>query len=161
MLRSILNTEYLWNQVRIIGGAYGCFCSFTSMGDSFFVSYRDPNLKNTYNAFEKVQDYVTNYDGDSEEIERYIITTIADYDAPMTPSIKAARSYINYKTGLSFEDRQKERDEILSTTPEEIRSLAEYIEKINDGRHLSCVGGEEMLKKEGDVFDKITPLITP
>ena len=67
---------------------------------------------------------------------------------------------MNYKTGITFEDKQKERDEILATTPEEIRSLGLYIDKIMQTKSLSCVGSEEMLKKEGDIFDKITPLIT-
>ncbi len=160
VLRTMLSTDYLWNQIRVLGGAYGCFCSFASSGDSFFASYRDPNLKNTYNTFEKVRDYVTNYSGDMEEIERYIISTIADYDAPFTPSLKAARTYLNYKSGITLEDKQKERDEILATTPEEIKSLGVYIDKIMENKSLSCVGSEEMLKKEGDIFDKITPLIT-
>ncbi|MBO4679935.1 MAG: insulinase family protein [Lachnospiraceae bacterium] len=160
VLRSILNTDYLWNQIRVLGGAYGCFCSFTSTGDSFFASYRDPNLKNTYSTFEKIEDYVTNYSGDAEEIERYIISTIADYDAPLTASMKAAKTYSYYKMGITNEFKQRERDEILATTPEEIKSLSKYIGKIKEGKHLSCVAGEEMLKKEGDVFDKVTPLIT-
>ncbi|MBR6307007.1 MAG: insulinase family protein [Lachnospiraceae bacterium] len=161
VLRSMLNTDYLWNQVRVLGGAYGCFCSFGMTGDSFFVSYRDPNLKNTFKTFENVEEYVRTFDGDKEDVERFIVSTLSDLDAPLTPSLKAAKAYSYYKTGVTNEDKQKERDEILNTTPEEIRSLADYIVKILESRQLSCVGSEEMLKKEGDVFDKVTPLITP
>ncbi|MBO4616409.1 MAG: insulinase family protein [Lachnospiraceae bacterium] len=160
VLRSLLNTDYLWNQVRVLGGAYGCFCSFGATGDTYFASYRDPKLKDTYKTFDNIEEYVRNYDGDTEEVERYIISTIADYDAPLSPSIKFNKAYSYYKSGVTNADKQKERDEILSTTPDEIRSLAEYIAKIKSTRVLSCVGGEEMLKKEGDVFDKVTPLIT-
>ncbi|MBR6003561.1 MAG: hypothetical protein IK068_02430, partial [Lachnospiraceae bacterium] len=160
VLRSLLNTDYLWNQVRVLGGAYGCFCSFAANGDTYFASYRDPKLKDTYKTFDGIEEFVKDYDGDKEEVERYIISTIADYDAPLSPSIKFTKAYTYYMSGVTNEDKQKERDEILSTTPAEIRSLAEYIAKIKESKVLSCVGGEEMLKKEGDVFDKVTPLIT-
>ena len=131
------------------------------MGDSFFVSYRDPNLKNTYKTFDNIEEYVRTYDGNDEDVERFIISTLADIDAPLTNSLMVAKAYSYYKSGITNEDKQKERDEILKTTPEEIRSLAEYIGKILETRQLSCVGSEEMLKKEGDVFDKVTPLVTP
>lgn len=158
VLKSILNTDYLWTEVRLKGGAYGCMCGFGTNGESMFVSYRDPNLKKTYKAYEGLLKYVANYQGDNEDVERFIISTIGDYDSPLTPSMKTMRAFNFYKSLITNEDKQKERDEILNTTPEEIRSLSVYIKAILDSRAYSCVGGEGVLNKEGDMFDIITPL---
>jgi len=159
VLKSLLNTDYLWTAVRLQGGAYGCFCFFSAAGDSMMVSYRDPNLKKTIEAYKKTVDFVKNYDGDAEEVERYIISTIGDYDTPLTPSIKTSRAFNFYKMGITNEEKQKERDEILSTTAAEIRSLWVYLEKVLAAKRYSCVRGEDMLAKEGDIFDEIKPLI--
>ncbi len=158
VLRTILGNDYLWTKVRLQGGAYGCMCGFNSSGDVSFVSYRDPNLKKTLNVFKKTANYIENYKGTPEEIERYIISTIGAYDSPLTPAMKTSRAYNFYKSGITNDDKQKERDEILSTTSDEIRSLSEYIKAVSKQKIYSCVGGEEMLSKEGSMFDKITPL---
>ncbi len=158
VLRSILNTDYLWTAVRLQGGAYGCFSSFGASGEGVFVSYRDPNLLNTIEVYKKASEYVKNYPGDLEEVERYIISTIGDMDSPLTPSMKAARSFNFYKNHTTNEEKQKERDEILSTTPEKVRALYKYLDAIYASNLYSCVGSEEMLKKEGSLFDIISPL---
>ncbi len=158
VLRTLLNTEYLWTQVRLQGGAYGCFCSIGQSGDALFASYRDPKLKETLEVYKNTDKFIENYSGDEEDVERYIISTIGDYDSPLTPSMKVSRSYNFYKSGLTNEDKQKERDEILGTTPKEIRSLSNYITAITSSNYISCVGSDELLKKEGDVFDEVNPL---
>lgn len=158
VLRTILGNDYLWTKVRLQGGAYGCMCGFGTSGDVTFVSYRDPNLKKTLNVFKKAANYLENYKASDEEIERYIISTIGVFDSPLTPAMETARAYSFYKSGITNEDKQKERDEILSTTVDEIRSLSEYIKAVSKQKIYSCVGGEEMLSKEGSMFDKITPL---
>lgn len=158
VLRTILNTDYLWNTVRLQGGAYGCMCSFSTNGDGLMVSYRDPNLKKTVDAYNKCADYVRNYNADEETVERYIISTLGDLDAPITSSMKAMRSYSVYKSHTKDADRQKTRDEILSTTPAKVRALAKYVESISSSEVYSAVGGEEKLKKEGKMFDTVSPL---
>lgn len=158
VLKSVLNTDYLWTTVRLQGGAYGCMCAFGVNGDSMMVSYRDPNLKKTYEAYEKASEYIKNYEGDEEEVARYIISTIGDFDSPLTASMKTARAYNFYKSGITNEEKQRERNEILATTPEELRSLHVYIDAVLKAGLYSCVGGEEILGSEGTMFDKITPL---
>lgn len=158
VLRSILNTDYLWNEVRLKGGAYGCFCNFSTNGDSFMVSYRDPNLSETYEVYDDSADYVENLQLTKEDVERYIISTIGEYDTPMTPSTKIARSYVFYKNGVDNAIKQKERDEILSTTVEKLKSLAPLVREVLDNSAYSCVGSETKLKEEGKYFDIIEPL---
>lgn len=158
VLKSILNSDYLWTAVRLQGGAYGCFCSFAPNGDSMMVSYRDPNLKKTYDVYENAVKYVKEFPDDKELVERYIISTIGDFDSPLSPATRTTRSYNFYKTGITNELKQKERDEVLATTPEILRSLAPYVEAVLSAKLYSCVGGEDILSKEGKMFDTISPL---
>lgn len=158
VLKSILNTDYLWTAVRLQGGAYGCFGMIMSSGDCAYVSYRDPGLKNTLTAYRKSVKYIENYSGGQDDVDRFIISTIGETDSPLTPSMKIARAYSYYKSGITNEFKQKERDEILRTTPETIRGLSGHIKAMLDCERYSCVGGTGILKKEGEMFDKITPL---
>ncbi|MBQ9862368.1 MAG: hypothetical protein IJM28_00500, partial [Lachnospiraceae bacterium] len=154
----ILNNEYLWNEVRLKGGAYGCFCSFRSNGEAVLASFRDPNLKKTFKVFSKVSDFLKKYDGSKEDVDRYIISTIGDLDLPLTTSMKVARSYIFYKTNTTNAIKQKERNEILSTTKEVINASSKYVDAFYKNKAYSCVGSEEKLKSEGKMFNVITPL---
>jgi Zn-dependent M16 (insulinase) family peptidase len=154
----ILNNEYLWNEVRLKGGAYGCFCSFRSNGEAVLASYRDPNLKKTFKVFSKVSDFLKKYDGSKEDVDRYIISTIGDMDVPLTASMKVARSYIFYKTNTTNAIKQKERNEILSTTKEVINASHKYVDALYKNKAYSCVGSEEKLSSEGKMFNVITPL---
>lgn len=158
VLKSILNTDYLWTAVRLKGGAYGCFGVIMASGDCAFVSYRDPGLKSTLEAYEDAVKYIENYSGSKEDVDRFIISTIGDNDTPLTPSMKVARAYSFYKSEITNEFKQKERDEILNTKPETIKELSKYIEAMLDCNKYSCVGGNAILKKEGEMFEKITPL---
>lgn len=158
VLRNILSNDYLWVAVRLQGGAYGVMCGFGKNGASYFTSYRDPNLKKTLEAYRKAVDYIKEFPDDAGEVERYVISTIGDLADPLTPSTKIARTYAMYKEGTTNEMRQEERKLILATTPEEIRSLSVYLEAILDTAVYCTVGGEDMIKKEGDMFKNILPL---
>ena len=154
----ILNTDYLWNEVRLKGGAYGCFCSFRSNGEAIMASFRDPNLKKTYKTFSKVSDYLRKYDGDKSEVERYIISTVGDMDIPLTPSMRVARSYVYHKTNTTNALKQRERNEILSTTKADINASSKYVDALFKNKAYSCVGSEDKLASEGKMFTSITPL---
>ena len=160
IVKNILSTDFLWNNVRILGGAYGCMCGFVRNGDAYFVSYRDPNLKKTLETYNRVAEYIEAFPDDTETLERYIITTIGDLDVPLTPSMKTQKAYGMYKNSRTNEELQAEREQVLSTTPADIRALSRYIAAICDKPALCTVGGEEILKKEGDVFANIVPLFT-
>lgn len=158
VLRNIFNSDYLWNSVRVLGGAYGCFCGFSPNGDSFMVSYRDPELKKTLEIYEKAVEYLEKFDASQEDIERYIITTIGDLDMPLSPATKISRAYSFYKNGINDAIKQKERDEILSTTVDTIKGFAPVIAQMLNNSYYSCVGAESKLSEEGIIFDAIVPL---
>jgi len=152
ILRVILGYDYLWNNVRVMGGAYGCFSSFTRYGDGFFVSYRDPKLTQTLDIYDRAYKYLEEFEADERTMTKYIIGTIADLDTPLTPYSKGNRSMSAYLSNLTYEMQQKERDDILSTTAADIRSLAGYLKNLMDSSFICVLGGEEVIKEASDVF---------
>ncbi len=157
VLKVMMGYDYLWNRVRVKGGAYGCLCSFGRSGDSYFVSYRDPNLEKTVEVYENAADYIASFEADERTVTKYIIGAVSDLDVPMTPASKGAYSLSGYMTKLPFERIQRERDELLGVTKETIRSLAGHIRAFMDADCLCVVGNEEKLK-ESKLFDAVEPL---
>ncbi len=157
VLKVMMGYDYLWNRVRVKGGAYGCMCSFGRSGDSYFVSYRDPNLEKTVEVYEKAADYIAAFEADERTITQFIIGAISDLDVPMTPATKGMYSMTGYLTGLSFERVQKERDELLAVTAQTIRSLAGHVRAFMEEDCLCVVGNEEKLK-ESRLLEHTEPL---
>lgn len=153
VLRVMMGYDYLWTQVRVKGGAYGCMCDFMKTGDSYFVSYRDPNLKNTIDVYEKAADYIAHFEADERTMTQYIIGAISEMDTPMTPAMKGSYSLTGYMTHYSYEMAQKDRDELLSTDANTIRGLAEYIRAFMDEDCLCVVGNEENIKENSELFE--------
>ncbi|MCH5257659.1 MAG: insulinase family protein [Lachnospiraceae bacterium] len=152
VLKVMMGYDYLWTQVRVKGGAYGCMCQFGKTGESYFVSYRDPNLEKTVDVFEKASEYIRNFDADERTMTQYIIGAISELDMPMTPSAKGTYSLSGYMTNYSYEQVQKERDELLATVPETIRGMAEYINAFMDDDSLCVVGNEDKIKQQKELF---------
>jgi len=157
-LKVMMGYDYLWNQVRVRGGAYGCMCMFRRNGRSFFVSYRDPNLDRTVEVYEKAAEYVRNFDADERTMTQYIIGAVADLDIPKTPAAKGLYALNAYLTGTTEAMIQRDRDELLACTPEIIRSLADYIEAFMATGAYCVLGGEEKINASADSFDHIEPL---
>ena len=158
ILKVILSYDYLWLNVRVKGGAYGCMSGFMRNGDSYFTSYRDPNLGKTNEIYEKTPGYLKNFDADERDMTKYIIGTISDLDTPLNPSAKGSRSLSAYLTGVTYADVQKERDEVINAEPENIRALADLIEAVLADHNLCVIGNEDAVKKEKALFDTIEKL---
>ena len=158
VLKVIMGYDYLWNQVRVKGGAYGCMCSFSKSGDSYFVSYRDPNLKKTVDVFEQAADYVASFTQDDRSMTQYIIGAISELDTPLTPAAKALRSLTAFMTKQTQEDLQKEREELLATNQEAIRNLSGHIRSFVEQDYFCVVGNDEKIKEAAELFDTVTDL---
>ncbi len=158
VLKVMMGYEYLWMNVRVKGGAYGCMCSFGKSGESYFVSYRDPNLARTIDTYEKAAETIASYQADERTMTQYIIGAISDLDVPMNPSAKGLQSLSAYMTGLTKEMLQKERDEILGATAEDIRTLSKYIEAFMEEDFLCVVGNANKIKEEQNRFMKLENL---
>lgn len=158
VLKVILGYDYLWINVRVKGGAYGCMCSFGKTGDSYLVSYRDPNLKKTVDIFEKTGDYVREFTADERTMTKYIIGAIGDMDIPMTPAVKGSRSSSAYLTNLDYCEVQKERDELLACTQDDIRSLAGLVDVIMSQNAICVVGNNQSIEENREMFMQVEPL---
>ncbi len=158
VLKVLLGYEYLWMNVRVKGGAYGCMCSFGKTGESYFVSYRDPNLGKTLEVYENAAKAVSEFEADERTMTQYIIGAISDLDTPMNPAAKGLQSLSAYMTGLSDEMQQKERNQLLSVTPGDIRALSEYIQAFMEENFLCVVGNSGKIKEEEKKFMKIENL---
>ena len=159
VLRVILSYDYLWNNIRVLGGAYGCGSNFMRTGDAFFSTFRDPHLKNSIDVFKKAADYIRKFDVSDRDMTKFIIGTISDLDVPLTPKAEGFRSLSAYMTGMAFEDVQKERDEILSCSKAKIRKLADYIDAVISDDTLVVVGSESKIDKNRDIFGKVDNLL--
>lgn len=158
VLRVMMGYEYLWMNIRVKGGAYGCMSGFSRDGRCYFVSYRDPNLGQTVDVYEKAAEFIENYQADERTMTQYIIGTCSEMDAPRTAEGKGRYSRSVYMSGITHEMLQKARDEVLNATPEDIRGLAAYIRAFMDEDCFCVVGNEQKIKAEEDKFMKIENL---
>lgn len=158
ILKTILSYDYLWNNVRVKGGAYGCMSGFGRTGDSYFASYRDPNLANTNEIFEHTTEYVKNFQADERDMTKYIIGTISDMDTPLNPYAKGNRSLTAYLTNLTFEDVQRERDQVLNARDEDIRALKAHVQAVLKPDNLCVIGGEEKIEEQKQLFKEVKNL---
>ncbi len=152
ILKTILSYDYLWQNIRVKGGAYGCMSNFNRIGDSYFVSYRDPNLEKTNEVYEGIVEYLRNFSVSERDMTKYIIGTMSNIDTPMTPAAKGDRSMNLYMNNVSAETIQRERNQILTATEEDIRALADIVEAVL-GQDLLCViGNEEKIEEQKELF---------
>ena len=158
VLRVMMGYEYLWMNIRVKGGAYGCMSGFARDGRCYFVSYRDPNLGQTVDVYEKAAEFIENYQADERTMTQYIIGTFSDMDVPRTAAGKGKYSREAYLSGITYELLQKSRTEVLNATPEDIRGLAAYIRAFMDEDCFCVVGNEQKIKAEEDRFKKIENL---
>lgn len=155
VLSSIFSYDYLWLNVRVKGGAYGSMCAFARSGNSYFTSYRDPNLMETYDIYKNAAKYVAEFDADDRDMTKYIIGAISKLDSPLTPVSEGNFSFASYLIGLTDEDIQRDRDEVLATDVETIRGLAPYVEAAINGGIICAVGGEAKLEAAKDSFMQV------
>lgn len=159
LLRVILSYDYLWINVRVKGGAYGCMNTFLRSGESYFVSYRDPNLSDTLDVYDRIPEYIKSFSPDERDMTKYIIGTFSALDTPMNPEAKGSRSLSAYLEGITYEQIQKERNEILNAQPEDIRRLADLVEAVLKKDSICVIGNENMIKESARLFENVEKLI--
>lgn len=156
LVRNIINSEYLYEKLRVLGGAYGGGFAFNQRtGNGCFYSYRDPNVESTLEAYENSADFIRKYDKSDREILKLIIGTIGTLDAPLSPSAKGSRAFYLDMEGVSLDEVRERRHALINATVEDIRSMAYVFDSINKSPVVSAVASEESLNAEGSKFDKI------
>ena len=156
VLNAVLRTCFLWDRVRVQGGAYGSQSSFDSYsGDYGLVSYRDPNLTETLDIYDQIGDYLDTLDISDKELTKILIGCVGRLDPPMTADRKGSISMVEYLTGKTYELKQKRRDELLSTRLDDIKSFAGIFRKIKESGNVCVLGNEEKIKKSKNRFDHL------
>ncbi|MEA1971390.1 MAG: insulinase family protein [Thermodesulfobacteriota bacterium] len=152
-----LRTSWLWDRVRVRGGAYGAFCSFDKFsGVLTFLSYRDPNLLKTIEAFDETAGFLRNCNLGDDELTKGIIGAIGDMDAYMFPDARGYTSMVHYLTGNTEEDIQRVRDEILSTTAQDFKKFAGVIDEVAKNGLVKILGSENAIAEAAG--GKLPPL---
>ena len=156
VLKSLLSTSFLWDRVRVHGGAYGSSSSFDYYsGDFTFVSYRDPNLQETLNVYDETADYLNQLELSEAELTKLIIGCVGHLDPPYTPDRKGTISMIENLTGRDHSQKQKHRDELLSTQVADLKGFAPLFQEIKENGKVCVLGNEEKIRSAEPVFEKL------
>ncbi len=155
VVETLSSLDYLWNRIRVIGGAYGGFIKISRSGRIVLGSYRDPQLKQTIDAFDELGAYLRQLNLSERELRKYIIGTMSTLDAPLTPSMKACKGDIQYISGVTAEEIQEERDEILGTQLKDIHEMSDWISACTEKNCFCVMGNENRIKENKDLFGKL------
>ena len=152
VLNQVLSTDWLQNQIRVIGGAYGGFCGFSPSGDVFFASYRDPNLKETLDNYDATPGFLQNFEADEKAMTRFLIGTISGMDRPLTASQKGDVAIRRYFEKTVIDDIKNERAAVLSTTEQDIKDFEKIVQDILEQDAYCVYGNEQKIKENKDLF---------
>jgi Zn-dependent M16 (insulinase) family peptidase len=162
VISKYLRTGYLWDHVRVMGGAYGGFCTFNPNGGDgifTFLSYRDPNLDKTIDVYDATADALLEA---AEELEKNpealataIIGAVGELDGALSPDQKGSKAYNRWLLRQSPAERQRFRDEILNTTAEDFKDFAMRLKNLKDPSVavISSKAAFEAAAKAGKVMD--------
>ena len=158
ILKVILSYDYLWQNVRVKGGAYGCMSNFNRIGEGYMMSYRDPNLEKTMEIYEGVVDYLENFNVDDRDMNKFIIGTISNMDRPMNPAAKGSRSMNLYMNHVTEEMIKEEREQILTAGQNDIRALSKVLRAMLDAGQICVIGSEEKIEECREMFGEVRTL---
>lgn len=158
VVRHLLNFGYLWNEVRVKGGAYGVSCQLIRNGEGFFTSYRDPGLESTLEAYRKAASYLKSFETEERELLKTIIGTVSGLDTPKPPASRGKRSMGIYLSQIPPEILQQERDQVLACSQEDIRAAAAMVEAIAENGNICVIGNENHIKEQKQLFDELMTL---
>ncbi len=152
VLKVILNYEYLWLNLRVKGGAYGCMAGFGRSGEGYLCSYRDPHLKETLNVYAGLPEYIRSFTTTRRDMTKYIIGAISELDTPRTHANAAALSVSAYLSHVDSAMLQRERDQVLQTTEADIRALAPYVEALLSTGAACTIGSGSEIDAHPELF---------
>ena len=158
VFHTIMRYEYLWFNIRVQGGAYGCMSNGKTTGDLQFVTYRDPNIRRSNEVFEGIGAYVRDFDCDPREMTKYVIGTMSSIDTPLTPAAKGVVDFNVYYHGETVEERTRIRGQIIDCQVEDIRETADKIERAMAEGNICCVGCESKIEEDKELFKTVRNL---
>jgi len=159
VLKTVLDLEYLWNRVRVQGGAYGCGCQFLKNGSLYFYSYRDPNIEKTFSAYDETESFLNNFRTDEREMTKYVLGTVNALDRPRSNAEKSDLAVARHLCQITPQGIQKERDEILSTTVDELKEFIPLLQKAMAENILCTVGNITLIEEQKSLYQSIVSFL--
>ncbi|MCR4672668.1 MAG: insulinase family protein [Lachnospiraceae bacterium] len=159
VLKNILSSEYLWNTVRVLGGAYGAFFQYGEEGDFMFSSYRDPKAADTFDAYRGAVDYLKEFDPSERDFTKFLLGTFGSIDMPLTPQLEGERSLSAFMTGKTEEELNSNRSKLLNCRPEDIRAFADAVRCALENANICSIGSRKMLEQDKERFHSFQELI--
>ncbi|MEE4165825.1 MAG: insulinase family protein, partial [Desulfocapsaceae bacterium] len=159
VLKTYLSRDYLWNSVRQMGGAYGCFIQFSHIsGNIAFVSYRDPQVKKTYEAYNKIPAVISQINLSAQVMEQLIIGTYGSFDPHQSAAARGVSARNEYLSGIDKKLKQRRLTEITETTLEQLKRFGTCFEQMNKNCHRAIIGNRAKIEADKDLFDTISEL---
>ncbi|MDN6196350.1 MAG: peptidase M16, partial [Atopostipes suicloacalis] len=158
VLASAIRFDYLWNEIRVKGGAYGSLYQHRRKGQFALASYRDPNIKETLAVYKDLPNYLKNLQLSEDELTKYIIGTISPLEQPKSARSRGIAALSRLKNDFSREDIIELKEEILATKGDEFGSLAPKFEELLEEDTLVVIGNKAKIEEEKDLFDEINTL---
>ena len=159
VLKHLLNTDYLWQNVRVLGGAYGVGVSFERTGAAVMVSYRDPNLDETYQCYRRVIDYINGLEMDERTFRQYVIGALNTLVRPRPAYVKGFGQIQKELSGITAEEAERVRKQIISATLEDVKALVTYLESWLAEATETVIGNEQKIRNAAIEFDTVKALI--
>ena len=159
VLRQILNYEYLWQNIRVTGGAYGCGAAFSENGTITFRTYRDPHLMRSLDVYDRLPVYLEKFEASEETMTKYVIGAVSTITIPLTPSLYERISLNFYLNDVKDEERQERLDQVLSATAEDIRNQADLVKYVLKSGNICVIGSEAAIERHKYIFDKVEGLL--
>lgn len=151
VIRKYLGTTWLWEKVRVQGGAYGGFAGWDRLSGVWsYGSYRDPNLLATIDNYDGTSAFLRNLNLSDDELTKAIIGTISDLDGYQLPDAKGYSAFVRHLTGITDENRQQLRDEVLGTTQTHFRAFADVLDELNRHGQVVVLGSAEKIGKANE-----------
>ncbi|MBE6017781.1 MAG: insulinase family protein [Lachnospiraceae bacterium] len=158
VFHTIMRFEYLWFNIRVQGGAYGCMSRGRADGEMAFVTYRDPHVKRSNDIFEGIPDFLESFECDEREMTKYVIGTMSGVDTPLPPSSRGSTDFAIYMDRSTDEERAKVRAQIIDCTVDDIKKITPQIRKALAGGYICCVGSEKKIEEDKDLFGAVRNL---
>lgn len=155
VLKKIISSDYLWNKIRVEGGAYGGGVEILKSGIMYFYSYRDPNIIKTYKYYDDIYKYIENLNFSKTDMQRYIIGTISNMDKPYKNSDIGKKSLIRFLAGINEKDLIKEREEIINTSINDINNFYNIIYDVLSQNYICTSGNNLTINLSNSIFNKI------
>jgi len=142
-----MRNTWLWEKVRVQGGAYGGFSTFDRLSGIFtFLSYRDPNLMSTLDYYDQAAEFLKNLDVDQSELIKGIIGAIGEIDAYQLPDAKGFTAMIRYLLDISDDERQLIRNQILETNSNHFKDFSNVLKQLAEKGLIVVLGSSSALE---------------